>query len=65
MFKNISVVILPPGNLEGGAGIGLTTLIPCNDLNFTPIPVLTLGDVKMPHTIIDQLVSASLYYQTL
>ena len=64
MLENISVVILPPGDLEGGAGIGLTTLIPCNHLNFASIPVLTLGDVKMPHAIIDQLVSASLDYQT-
>ena len=60
MLENRSVVILPPANLESGAGVGLATLIPRDHLDLAPVSVLTLGDVKMPHSIIDQLVSASL-----
>ena len=60
VFEDRSVVILPPGHLESGAGVGLTTLVPGDDLNLATVPVLGLGDVEVPHAVVDQLVSASL-----
>ena len=60
VFEDGSVVVLPPGHLEACAGVGLSALVPGYHLNLAPVSVLTLGDVKMPHSIIDQLVSASL-----
>ena len=58
--QNRSVVVLPSLDSEGGGGVRLATLVPCNHLNLSAIPVLAFWDVKMPHSIIDQLVSASL-----
>lgn len=60
MFEDRSVVILAPGNLESCAGVGLTTLVTSNNLNLSAISVLTLGDIQVPHAIIDQLVPAPL-----
>ena len=60
MFEDRSVVILAPGNLESCAGVGLTTLVTSNNLNLSAISVLTLGDIQVPHAIIDQLMTASL-----
>ena len=60
MPQNGSVVVLPSLDGEGGGGVGLPTLVPCDHLDLPPVPVLALRDVKMPHSIVDQLVSASL-----
>ena len=60
MPQNRSVVVLPPLDSEGGGGVRLPTLVPRNHLNLPPIPVLALRDVKMPHSVVDQLVAASL-----
>ena len=60
MPQNRSIVVLPSLDSEGGGGVRLPTLVPRNHLNLPPIPVLALRDVKMPHSVVDQLVSASL-----
>ena len=60
MFEDRSVVILPPGNLESGAGVGLPALVPGDDLDLAAVSVLALGDVQVPHAVIDQLVAAAL-----
>ena len=60
MFEDRSVVILPPGHLESGAGVGLPALVPGDHLDLAAVPVLALGDVQVPHAVVDQLVSASL-----
>ena len=60
MPQNRSVVVLPSLDREGGGGIRLTALVPCDYLDFAAVPVLTFRDVKMPHSIVDQLMSASL-----
>lgn len=60
MLEDRSVVILAPGNLESCAGVGLTTLVTSNNFNLAAISVLTLGDIQVPHAIIDQLVPAPL-----
>ena len=63
VFEDRSVVILPPGNLESGAGVGLPALVPGDHLDLPPVPVLALGDVEVPHTVVDQLVAAPLNIQ--
>ena len=60
MPQNRSVVILPSLDREGGGGVRLTALVPCDYLNLAAVPVLAFWDVKMPHSIVDQLMSASL-----
>ena len=60
VFEDRSVVVLPPVDLESGAGVGLSALVPGDHLNLAPVSVLTLRDVQVPHTVIDQLVAASL-----
>ena len=60
MPQNRSVVVLPSLDSEGGGGVCLTTLVPCDHLNLPAVSVLAFWNVKMPHTIVDQLVSASL-----
>ena len=60
VFEDRSVVVLPPGHLERGAGVGLPALVPGDHLDLASVPVLTLGDVQVPHAVIDQLVAASL-----
>ena len=51
MPQNGSVVVLPSLDGEGGGGVGLPTLVPCDHLDLPPIPVLAFRDVKMPHSI--------------
>ena len=65
VFEDRSVVILPPGHLESGAGVGLPALVPGDHLDLAAVPVLALGDVQVPHAVIDQLVAASLRYREL
>ena len=60
MFEDRSVVVLPPVDLESGAGVGLSALVPGDDLDLAAVSVLALGDVQVPHAVVDQLVSASL-----
>ena len=60
MPENRAVVIFPPLASKSCGGIGLATLVPCNHFNLSTVSVLALGDVKVPHPVIDQLVSASL-----
>ena len=60
VFEDRSVVVLPPGDLESGAGIGLPALVPGDHLDLASVSVLTLRDFQVPHTVIDQLMSASL-----
>ena len=61
MFEDRSVVVFPPGHLEGGAGVGLPALVPGDHLDLAAVPVLALGDVQVPHAVIDQLVATSLH----
>ena len=65
VFEDRSVVVLPPGHLERGAGVGLPALVPGDHLDLASVPVLTLGYVQVPHAVIDQLVAASLRYRGL
>lgn len=58
--KNGSVVVLSGGDLESGRGVSLAALVPGDDLNFSGVDVTTLRDVKVPHTVVDKLVLASL-----
>ena len=60
VFEDGSVVVLPPGHLEARVGVGLSALVPGDDLDLAAVSVLALGDVQMPHAVIDQLVAASL-----
>ena len=60
MPQDRSVVVLASLDSEGGGGISLAALVPCDHLNLPAVPVLALRDVKMPHSVVDQLVSASL-----
>ena len=60
MSQNRSVVVLPPSDSQGCGGVGFSALISCNNFYLASISVLALGNVKMPHTIVDQLVTASL-----
>ena len=60
MPQDRSVVVLASLDSEGGGGISLAALVPRDHLNLPAVPVLALRDVKMPHSIVDQLVSASL-----
>ena len=61
MFEDRSVVVLPPGHLESGAGVRLPALVPSDDLDLAAVPVLALGDVQVPHSVVDELVTASLH----
>ena len=60
VLEDRSVVVLPPVDLESGAGVGLPALVPGDHLDLASVPVLTLGDVQVPHTVVDQLVTAPL-----
>ena len=60
MLENGTVVVLATFDSEGGGGVGLAALVPRDDLNLAVVSVLALGDVQMPHAVVDQLVSASL-----
>jgi hypothetical protein len=55
-----SVVILPGGDLQGGGGVSLAALVPGDDLNLAGVDVAALGDVEVPHAVVDQLVFAAL-----
>ena len=43
---------------------GAIHVLPGNDLDLAVVPLLALGDVQVPHTVIDQLVPAPLYQGT-
>ena len=60
VLEDRSVVVLPPGHLEARVGVGLSALVPGDDLDLAAVSVLALGDVQVPHAVIDQLVAASL-----
>ena len=55
-----SVVVLPGGDLEGGGGVRLSALISSDHFNLSGVDVATLGNVKVPHAVVDQLVFAAL-----
>ena len=44
--------------------LGAIHVLPGNDLDLAVVPLLALGDVQVPHTVIDQLVPAPLYQGT-
>ena len=60
MLQNGSVVVLPALDGQCGGGVCLAALVPCDHLDLAVVPVLALGDVQVPHTVVDQLVTASL-----
>ena len=60
MLEHRSVVVPPRGDCEGGGGVGLSALVAGDHLDLSAVRVATLGNVKVPHAVIDQLVSASL-----
>ena len=60
MLEDGAVVVPPPLAGEGGGGVGLAALVPGDHLDLAAVPVLALGDVQVPHTVVDQLVTASL-----
>ena len=60
MLEDGAVVVPPPFAGEGGGGVGLAALVPGDHLNLAAVPVLALGDVQVPHAVVDQLVAASL-----
>ena len=60
MLQDRSVVILPPLDSKGGGGVGLPALVPGDHLDLASIPVLALRNVQVPHSIIDEFVTASL-----
>ncbi len=54
-------VRLTPGrDLQGGGGVGLAALVPGDDLDLSGVDVAALGNVEVPHAVVDQLVLASL-----
>ena len=55
-----SVVI--PSALHGQrrCRVALAALVPGDHFDLAVVPVLTLRDVQVPHTVVDQLVTASL-----
>ena len=64
MLEDGAVVVPPPLAGEGGGGVGFAALVPGDHLNLATVPVLALGDVQVPHTVVDQLVTASLNEDT-
>ena len=60
MPEDGSVVVLTGGDLQGGGGVGLAALVPGDDLNLSGVEISALGDVEVPHAVVDQLVLASL-----
>ena len=60
MPEDGSVVVLPGGDLQGGGGVSLAALVPGNDLDLAGVDVTALGDVEVPHAVVDQLMFAAL-----
>ncbi len=61
LTRQKSFVGLTPGrDLQGGGGVGLAALVPGDDLDLSGVDVAALGDVEVPHAVVDQLVLASL-----
>ena len=54
-------VVVPPGaDGERGAGVGLAALVPRDDLHLACVAQPRTGDLEPPHTVVQQLVAASL-----
>ena len=60
VLEDCSVVILTWVDCQSCWGICFTTGVTSNDFNFASINIPALGNIKVPHTIIYQLVFASL-----
>ena len=61
MPENGSVVVLSGVDGKGGGCVGFTARVSGNDFDFATVNVATLGDVEMPHAVVNQLVFASLF----
>ena len=62
--ENGSVVVLSGVDGKGGGCVGFTARVSGNDFDFATVNVATLGDVEMPHAVVNQLVFASLFKAT-
>lgn len=60
MLEDGSVVVPPWRDGESCRGVGLSALVTGNDLDLAPVCVAALGDVKVPHAVVNELVSTSL-----
>ncbi len=65
--KKVFVRLTPGRDLQGGGGVGLAALVPGDDLDLSGVDVAALGDVEVPHAVVDQLVLDSLlrFYKNL
>ena len=62
--ENGSVVVLSGIDGKGGGCVGFTARVSGDDFDFATVNVATLGDVEMPHAVVNQLVFASLLKTT-
>ncbi len=61
MSEDWSVVVLSGGDLQGGGGVSLAALVPGDDLDLAGVDVTALGNVEVPHAVVDQLMFAALW----
>ena len=60
MLQHGSVVVLASLHGEARSGVRLAALVARNHLDLAVVTVLALGNVQVPHAVVDQLVTAAL-----